>query len=111
MQRCFNETTCIDLVQTVPGSIARLSRRVRDVVSMRFVIGERQNCYGSLWTTLFFLTIGCLVIVKALVGVFAGCPAHQMHSCLSLILIICRMMNSTLHLAQESLCCSTRRGG
>jgi hypothetical protein len=54
--------------------------------------------------------VGRVFTAETLVDIIFGCPAHQMHSCLSLILITCKMVNSALHVAQESLCCSIRCG-
>jgi hypothetical protein len=49
--------------------------------------------------------------VKLPVGVSRGHPAHQMHNCLSLILITCRLESSAVQFEQESRRCSVKRGG
>ena len=48
--------------------------------------------------------------VKLLLDISTGWPAHQMHSCLLLILITWKLENAILHLEQEGLSCFGRRG-
>ena len=48
--------------------------------------------------------------VKLLLDISTGWPAHQMHSCLLLILITWKLENATLHLEQEGLSCFGLRG-
>ena len=51
-----------------------------------------------------------LPMVKLLLDTSTGWPAHQMHSCVLLILITWKLENAVLHLEQEGLSCFGGRG-